>query len=135
MRFCHHVRRVSFIVALAALALPGVGYAVPVGRIEIEGATTKPEAIAALLDTRVGTQFDAGVWERDLRRLRNLDYFYDVEGTAREIDGKMELHLRLRNKFSTLPVFKFKRGGGSSLITAGLYEINFLDRFGICQVV
>ena len=128
MRFCRHVRRATVIATLAVLTLTGVGSAVPIGRIEIEGAKTKPEVVAALLDTRVGAQFDAGVWELDLRRLRNLDYFYDVEGTAHEVDGKMELRLRLRNKFSTLPVFKFKRGGGSSLITAGLYEINFLDR-------
>ena len=128
MRLNLSLRRAVAIAFLIAVILPDAGLAATVGRIEIEGAATRPEAIQALLDTRVGAQFDAGVWERDLRRLRNLDYFYDVEGTAREVDGKMELRLNLRNKFSTLPVFKFKRGGGSSLITAGLYEINFLDR-------
>lgn len=128
MRLIRHLGRAVVSAALVAIILPGAGLATPVGRIEIEGAKTKPGDIQALLDTRSGAQFDAGVWARDLRRLRNLDYFYDVEGEAREVDGKMELRLRLRNKFSTLPVFKLKRGGGSSLITAGLYEINFLDR-------
>ena len=65
MRLFRLVRRVSIIAALAVLALTGVGYAVPVGRIEIEGAKSKPEVVAALLDTQAGAQFDAGVWERD----------------------------------------------------------------------
>jgi outer membrane protein assembly factor BamA len=116
-------------MAAAILLLScGICTAAPVGRIEVEGSKTRPEVIRALLDTREGAPFDPVVWERDLRRLRNLDYFYDVEGKISEADGKMDLSLRLRNKFSTLPVFKFKRGGGSSLITVGLYEINFLDR-------
>lgn len=102
--------------------------AATVARVEVEGPRTTREAILALLDTRPGEAFDPAAWERDLRRLRNLDYFYDVEGAAVEADGKVDVKLRLRNKHSTLPIFKFKRGGGSSLITAGLYEINFLDR-------
>ncbi|MBI2384680.1 MAG: BamA/TamA family outer membrane protein [Elusimicrobia bacterium] len=113
--------------ALLFLLVPPLR-ATTVSRIEVEGARTRTETILALLDTRPGEPFDPAAWERDLRRLRNLDYFYDVEGAAAESDGKVDLTLRLRNKHSTLPVFKFKRGGGSSLITAGLYEINFLDR-------
>lgn len=114
--------------ALLLFFAPADGAAATVSRIEIVGARTRTESIRALLDTRPGAPFDRAVWERDLRRLRNLDYFYDVEGETAESDGKVDLRLRLRNKHSTLPVFKFKRGGGSSLITAGLYEINFLDR-------
>ncbi|MBI5246244.1 MAG: sigma-70 family RNA polymerase sigma factor [Elusimicrobia bacterium] len=128
MRLIRHLGQAAAVVALlSAVAVPGA-FAAPVGSIEIEGAKTRPETVRALLDTRIGAEFDPAAWERDLRRLRNLDYFYDVMGDAREVDGRMELHLHLRNKFSTLPIFKFKRGGGSSLITAGLYEINFLDR-------
>lgn len=99
-----------------------------ISKIDVEGARTRPEVIRALLDTKVGAAFDPLVWERDLRRLRNLDYFYDVEGVVGEKAGAVELRLKLRNKFSTLPVFKFKSGGGSSLLTAGVYEINFLNR-------
>ncbi len=115
---------------VAALLLIGAGAAsaATVSRIDIEGATTRPEVIRALIDTRVGRDFDRVAWERDLRRLRNLDYFYDVDGQVRETDGKVDITLRVRNKLSTLPVFKFKRGGGASLLTVGLYEVNFLDR-------
>lgn len=117
----------AVIAALLFLLAPPLR-AATVSRIEVEGARTRTQTILALLDTRPGEPFDPAAWERDLRRLRNLDYFFDVEGAAAESDGKVDLTLRLRNKHSTLPVFKFKRGGGSSLITAGLYEINFLDR-------
>ena len=120
--------RLVVTAALVTLIGRGLSSAAPVTRIAVEGAKTRPDVILALLDTRVGAEFDKAVWEQDLRRLRNLDYFYEVEGAVGESDGKIELRLKLRNKFSTLPVFKFKSGGGASLFTAGLYEINFLNR-------
>lgn len=110
------------------LALGGSASAAIVGSIKVEGAKTRPEVIRTFLDTRSGKAFDPAVWERDLRRLRNLNYFYDVAGEVQEREGRVNLIVRLRNKFSTLPIFKFKRGGGASLLTAGLYEVNFLDR-------
>ncbi len=124
---CSPIRVYALLAVLCLCGAQGAS-AATVGRIEIEGARTRPEVVRALLDTRSGGAFDPVAWERDLRRLRNLDYFYDVEGIARETDGKVDLTLRLRNKLSTLPVFKFKRGGGASLLTVGLYEVNFLDR-------
>lgn len=70
----------------------------------MEGARTKPEAVLALLDTKPGAEFNPVTWERDLRRLRNLDYFYDIDGASRLSEGKVDLSLRLRNKFSTCRV-------------------------------
>lgn len=119
----------AFVVLWAAVwAWAPAAQAAPVGRILIEGARTRPEVIMALLDTRSGSEFDPAVWEADLRRLRDLELFYDVRGATRVVEGKVEVDLALRNKFSTLPIFKFKRGGGTSLVTAGYYDVNFLDR-------
>lgn len=111
-----------------------VGAAVPaaeaarVGRIRVEGARTRPDVVLGLLDTKVGVEFDPAVWEADLRRLRDSELFYDVRSATRAVEGTVDVDLTLRNKFSTLPIFKFKRGGGTSLVTAGYYDVNFLDR-------
>lgn len=105
-----------------------IAEAAPVGRIQVQGARTRSEVVLGLLDTRSGREFDPAVWEADLRRLRDLELFYDVRSSTRAADGKVDVDLTLRNKFSTLPIFKFKRGGGTSLVTAGYYDVNFLDR-------
>lgn len=109
-------------------AAASVAEAAPVGRIRVDGARTRSDVVLGLLDTKPGREFDPAVWEADLRRLRDLELFYDIRSSTRAVEGKVDVDLALRNKFSTLPIFKFKRGGGTSLVTAGYYDVNFLDR-------
>lgn len=113
---------------LAQLAAPAALAALPVLRIEVVGARTRPEAVLALIDTRAGREFDERVWAEDLRRLRNSELFYLVEGEVAAESGGVALRLLLRNKFGTIPILKYKAGGGSSLITAGVYEVNLARR-------
>jgi len=110
------------------ILLSGVSYAIPVGRIEIRGAMTREEVIRQLLDTKQGQEFSQSLWDRDLQRLKNLDFFYDVHAEMTEEAGRKNILLHLKNKFSTIPIIKYKRGGGASQTTAGLYEVNFLNR-------
>jgi len=103
-------------------------YAIPVGLIEIRGAKTQEKVIRQLLDTLQGQEFSQSLWDRDLQRLKNLDFFYDVHAEIHEEDGRKNILLNIKNKFSTIPIIKYKRGGGSLQVTAGLYEVNFLNR-------
>lgn len=96
-----------------------------VGRIPIEGVKTYPSVILRLIDTRPGQAFNSITWNNDIQRIKNTDFFYAIEGgVAKEGDGAVPF-LKLKNKHSTIPIFKYKQGGGTSLVTAGLYEINF----------
>ena len=112
----------------ALLAFTSLSHAATVEMIDVAGARTEAEVIRQLLDTRVGAPFDPLVWGDDLQRLRNTELFYDVGGEVRENGDARHLTVHARNKFSLIPVFKYKQGGGTSLLTIGAYEVNLLDR-------
>ncbi|MBI2069513.1 MAG: BamA/TamA family outer membrane protein [Elusimicrobia bacterium] len=122
-------RLLFFPAVLAAAILPAAAEQSTVGGLLINGSTTKPEIIGRLLDTKPGASFTPALWSEDLRRLANSGYFYDVQGGSRAAGpGQIHLDLNLKNKFSTIPIFKFKQGGGTSQLTVGLYEVNAFHR-------
>ncbi len=110
------------------LVLSGLAQAATVESLDIVGARTQADVIRQLLDTRVGAPFDPAVWSGDLQRLRNTELFYDVRGEVHEDGDARHLSLHALNKFSLIPIFKYKQGGGTSLFTVGAYEVNLLDR-------
>ncbi len=112
----------------AMLVLTSLSHAATVESIDVVGAHTQADVIRQLLDTRVGAPFDPVVWNGDLQRLRNTELFYDVRGEVREDGETRRLTVHALNKFSLLPIFKYKQGGGTSLLTVGAYEVNLLDR-------
>lgn len=107
---------------LLTLAAPG-GAAV-VASLEAVGSRTAPGRLERLLETRAGADFDPARWEWDLARLRRTELFYAVQGSTRAVPGGVAARVEAKNKFSTLPILKFKQGGGSSLWTLGLYDVN-----------
>lgn len=102
--------------------------AATVETIEVVGTRTDADVVLRLLDTRVGAPFEPDVWETDLQRLRNTEQFYDVRGEVRKDGDARHLSVHARNKFSLIPIFKYKQGGGTSLTTVGAYEVNLFDR-------
>lgn len=113
-------------VALVLASLPAGAATVSALRLDADRAA--PAALEGLLETRVGAGFSPEVWTADLRRLRATELFYEVEGSSRAVAGGVELAVKARNKFSKLPIFKFKRGGGISLLTLGAYDVNLAGR-------
>jgi hypothetical protein len=113
---------------LLALALPSGALGATVTALQLDADASRPEALRSLLETREGAEFSPAVWEADVRRLRETELFYSVQAASRAAPGGVELALKVRNKFSKLPVFKFKRGGGVSLVTAGAYDANLGGR-------
>ena len=65
---------------------------------------------------------------RDIQRLKNTELFYELRSDTHEENGNQHIKLHLKNKFSLIPIFKYKQGGGTSLLTVGAYEVNFLNR-------
>ena len=116
---------------VAAMALAWTtcaAQAATVETIDITGTRTDADVVRQLLDTRVGAVFDPAIWETDLQRLRNTELFYDLRGEVKEDGDARHLTVHARNKFSLIPIFKYKQGGGTSLLTAGAYEVNLFDR-------
>jgi hypothetical protein len=107
---------------------PSVVHAGPVGNININGAKTRPDVIRFFMDTKEGEEFDPARFANDIQRLKNTGLFYDISSDIQEKDGRRNITLSLTNKFSFIPIFKFKQGGGTSILTLGAYEVNYLDR-------
>ena len=91
--------------------------------LEVTSTKTESDSIKGFLDTKDGETFESDVWDRDLRRLRNTDLFYEVSGTTKVVNGKIAANITAKNKFSVIPILKFKQGGGTSLFTAGIYNV------------
>lgn len=100
-----------------------------IGSIEVSADKTLPGALLRLIDSREGQPFDASRWAGDVQRLKNTEIFYEVVSSTRDAGGRQALRVDVKNKFSLIPIFKFKQGGGTSLLTAGAYEVNFLKRY------
>jgi len=116
------------LVALSLFLLCAHLHAATVETISISGARTDSNVVVQLLDTRIGASFDQATWDNDLQRLRNTELFYDVRGEVREDGQARHLTVHARNKFSLIPIFKYKQGGGTSLLNAGAYEVNAFNR-------
>ncbi len=104
-------------------------HSVPVQEIHISGAKTQSPVIRRLIDTREGREFNEKTWEADLRRIKNTEIFYDIHASTTDSSNGKIIRLELKNKFPTIPIFKFKQGGGTSLITAGIYDVNLFNRY------
>lgn len=113
---------------LAAFFFLPAAHALPIGRIVIDGPKTSPDVILRFLESREGSEFDQKKWNADVDRIRDTALFYDVSSESYEENGKQILGLHLKNKFSLIPILKFKSGGGTSLLTVGAYEANFMNR-------
>lgn len=109
--------------ALAAPAEAGV-----VAVLEASGDRTAPGRLERLLETSAGEDFDPARWDDDLARLRRTELFYEVQGATTAVPGGVAARVAAKNKHSTLPVLKVKQGGGSSLLTLGLYDVNLARR-------
>lgn len=93
-------------------------------KLEVSASRTHEAALRSLIETREGDEFSAEVWRRDVERIEDTHLFYKVSASTVTRDGRLHARVRAENKFSTIPILKFKRGGGSSVYTAGLYEVN-----------
>lgn len=103
-------------------------HAATVETIRVAGATTDADVVLQLFDTRVGADFAPATWEADLQRLRNTELFYDVRGEVIGEGDVRNLTVFARNKFSLIPIFKYKQGGGTSLLNVGAYDVNLINR-------
>ena len=108
---------------------PGDGRLPPIEslQIHIEGAgATRPGAVLRLMSTRVGATFDAGTLAGDLDRLRSLGILYDLSASA--ADGGRRIEVTVKDRWSLLPVFGLRRGGGRTTARFGATDHNALGQ-------
>lgn len=94
--------------------------------VDVSGSGwTSPDSVRRLMETHEGALLDLDVLERDLARLRTLGVLYDL--TAR-VDGS-QVTVDAKDRWTLLPVFGVRRGGGRTTARAGISDHNALGRF------
>ena len=85
---------------------------------------TKANAVRRLMTTRDGTPLDEETLRRDVARLRSTGILYDVEErTVAGADGA-RVELSLKDRWTLLPLFGLRRGGGRTAARVGLSDHN-----------
>ena len=85
---------------------------------------TKAEAVRRLMTTRDGAPLDEETLRRDVARLRATGILYDVEQrTVAGPDGA-RVELSLKDRWTLLPLFGLRRGGGRTAARVGLSDHN-----------
>ncbi|MFH2205145.1 MAG: BamA/TamA family outer membrane protein [Elusimicrobiota bacterium] len=114
-------------LALCVL-LPSSAGAEVLDAFDLSATRTRIPVLRDLLETRPGVEFTPQIWRQDIRRLEDTRLFYEIDASTAALNGKLRARLRAKNKFSTIPILKFKRGGGASVVTAGIYDVNLFRR-------
>jgi outer membrane protein assembly factor BamA len=93
--------------------------------VELSGVRhTKASAVRRLMSTRGGTTLDEETLRRDVARLRSTGILYDVEErTVAGPDGT-RVELSLKDRWTLLPVFGLRRGGGRTAARVGVSDHN-----------
>jgi outer membrane protein assembly factor BamA len=113
--------------------------------ITIEGlARTKPFVVRRELLVREGQVASAQIVEESVQRVRNTGLFRKVDyqllpvqsGTVEEDRDEpaadvasIELKITVDEKWTTLPIMSFSRGGGTYRLILGAFDDNFLGRY------
>ncbi|MDH4129665.1 MAG: hypothetical protein OEV44_12970, partial [Spirochaetota bacterium] len=85
----------------------------------------KNEKILLVLDVKVGEVFFAKKFYAGIQRLRNTDFFYEINYQIKKLDSKkIKIILKVKDKWSILPIISYKSGGGISHYRFGIYEAN-----------
>jgi outer membrane protein assembly factor BamA len=85
---------------------------------------TKTSAVRRLMTTRDGSALDEETLRRDVARLRATGILYDVE--ERTVAGPLgtRVELSLKDRWTLLPLFGLRRGGGRTAARVGLSDHN-----------
>jgi outer membrane protein insertion porin family len=92
-------RRLRLLLVVICLFSSATLWAETVVDIEVKGnAKVEPEAIVALLETRVGREFEPRKIQADIRALFELGYFSDVRVFREVRDGGIKLVFQVVEK-------------------------------------
>ena len=113
----------------AAATAPAAAPVVSSIVIEVSGRnTTEPGAVRRLMNTQEGVPLDPVKLENDLLRLRATSVLYEVSAEQEEEDDGTRLTVKVRDRWSLLPVFGLRRGGGRTTTRLGISERNALGK-------
>ncbi|MBC62433.1 MAG: hypothetical protein CMP11_08245, partial [Zetaproteobacteria bacterium] len=102
-----------------------------INNIKISGLTrTHESVIYQELLIRKDKIFKSGDYLESVIRIKNLTLFYRVETKIYLVeDNRVTVHFHLLDRWTLVPIFDVRTGGGSKYISFGLTERNILGRY------
>lgn len=140
MKRIQHIAGASYGLILAALlhqpcvladqsVLPAASVAV-IEQISVAGLKrTHPEVVLRELSIAENQPLEPAHLEDSLQRLRNLELFSRVSSDLHAGENGTSLTINLKEKWTTMPFFRYTVGGGDSYLVTGIYDINTLGRY------
>ena len=93
--------------------------------VDVSGVKhTRASAVRRLMTTRTGVLLDETTLHRDLARLRSTGILYDVEEHTVSAPDGARVELSLKDRWTLLPVFGLRRGGGRTAARVGVSDHN-----------
>ncbi len=91
---------------------------------------TQEKVVKQELLIKKGTPFNLLNWQESIRKLKNLRIFRTVAGEiSKQPDEKINITLKIAEKWTLLPIFRVGGGGGSVFGVFGLYDINLMGNY------
>lgn len=113
---------VAVLAASFAVTAPAV-----VDSITISGnERTDASVISGEISSRTGAPYRPAVWNADLQAVKDLGIFWSAEATSAVDDGRAALHLRVREKWTLLPIVQYTQTSDAYQWTLGAWDSNLL---------
>lgn len=121
-------------ICSSSYAEPGESSAIRISRIDIDGLKrTHRIVVERELLYKPGDDVTHKEIDESLRRLRNLQLFASIDHELRSEssgDGRVYAsRIAVKEKWTTIPIFKVNSGGGVSQYILGVYDPNVFGRF------
>lgn len=99
-------------------------------KIKIEDLTkTKPKVILNLLEINEGDLVTEEDIKAGIARIKNTQIFHSVRYELDESETGKTLTISAKDRWTTIPVFKFSSGGGVNQTIIGLYDPNIMGEY------
>ena len=102
-----------------------------VASIAIEGLQrTRKSVVQRELLIREGEVLRQSELQESLQRLRNLRLFHEVvDEYYLDEQGQVHVHLQFSEAFTTIPILKVTKGGGTTYFVLGVYDVNVFGKY------
>ncbi|NRA47398.1 MAG: hypothetical protein HRU09_20810, partial [Oligoflexales bacterium] len=128
----NQAKLVKLFLALFLSAYSYLLSAKSIERIDIVGLKrTKPFVVKRELLVKEGQEFSKKQIKESCQRLRNLQIFATAECVLTEGSSPQSnvLTITVDERWTTIPIFKYSSGGGTSQLIIGTYDINVFGNY------
>jgi outer membrane protein insertion porin family len=112
---------VTLAAALAVTAPPVVSSLTVEGNVRTREAVIRDE-----LTVKPGDRYVPARWAADEQAVKDLGIFWSTAATAAVRDGRADLVLRVREKWTLLPIVQYARIRDAYQLTVGVWDANLL---------